>query len=397
MTKTCAHDARREELLAIADDLRQRFAPRLDELEAGRCLPQDMAEALAGAGLYRLLTPREYGGYEVPVDTFVEVIERLARTDASIAWCTFIACTSCVLAAYLPEDGARELYGAANLKAAGVFAPRGKAVREVLDGVPGYRVSGRWAWGSASRNADLILGGCLVLDANGQPETLADGSPRVQSMAFRRDQVRNLENWDAFGLRGSGSGEFEVRDAFVAERHSASLLADQPLPRPLYRFPVFGLLGIGIGAVALGVARHALDELLALARERTPQFSAKPLALHATTQQAVARAEASLRAARALLMESLASAWEHAERDGAIPLEQRRDIRLATTHAVHSARDVVSAMFQLGGGAAIFDSSALQRCLRDIHVVNQHFMVSDATYELTGRLFLGLDTNVSML
>lgn len=397
MNRSRPHDALREKLLAIADTLRQRFTSRLDEVEANRCLPQDMAEELAQAGLYRLLTPREYGGHEVRVETFVEVVERLAQTDASIAWCTFIACTSCVLAAYLPEDGACELYGAANLKAAGVFAPRGKAVREVRDGVPGYRVSGRWSWGSASRNADLILGGCLVIGEQGKPETLADGSPRVQSMGFRRDQVRSLDNWDAFGLRGSGSGEFEVRDAFVAERHSASLQVDQPLPRPLYRFPVFGLLGIGVGAVALGVARHALDDLLALAQERTPQFSSKPLALRSTTQQAVARAEAALRAARALLMDSLASAWEQAEQTGEIAVEQRRDVRLATTHAVHTARDVVTSMYQLGGGVAIFDSSALQRCLRDIHVVTQHFMVSDATYELTGRLFLGLETNVSML
>ncbi|MCY1284640.1 Flavin-dependent monooxygenase, oxygenase subunit HsaA [compost metagenome] len=397
MNKARAHDAQREELLALADTLSQRFAPRLDEMEANRYLPQDMAEALAQAGLYRLLTPREYGGHEVRVETFVEVVERLAQTDASVAWCTFIACTSCVLAAYLPADGARELYGTAELKAAGVFAPRGKALREVRDGVPGYRVSGRWSWGSASRNADLVLGGCLVIDDQGKPETLPDGSPRVRLMAFRRDQVRCLDNWDTFGLLGSGSGEFEVRDAFVAERHSASLQNDQPLPRPLYRFPVFGLLGIGVAAVALGIARHALDDLLALAQERTPQFSSKPLALRPTTQQAVARAEAALRAARALLMDALASAWDQAEHAGEIPLELRRDIRLATTHAVHTARDVVSSMYQLGGGAAIFASSALQRCLRDIHVVTQHFMVSDATYELTGRLFLGLETNVSML
>ena len=301
-----------------------------------------------------------------------------------------------MLAAYLPQDSARELYGEPNLKASGVFAPRGKAVRTVQDGVPGYRISGRWSWGSASRNADLILGGCLIINEQGKPETLADGSPRVQLMAFRRDQVQHLDNWSALGLCGSGSGEYEVRDVFVAERHSASLTADQPLAQPLYRFPVFGLLGIGVGAVALGLARHALDHMNELARERMPQFSSKPLAERATTQQAIARGEASVRAARALLMESLGSAWEQAE-SGAISIEQRRDIRLATTHAVHAAQDVIGSMYQLGGGAAIFDNSPLQRCLRDIHVVTQHFMVSESTYELTGRLFLGLDTNVSML
>ncbi|MBM7062969.1 acyl-CoA dehydrogenase family protein [Pseudomonas sp. UL073] len=390
-------DPQREALLAAADELGRRFAGRLPEIEANRCLPQDMAEELAGAGLYRMLTPQAYGGLEVSVATFVEVVERLARHEASAAWCTFITCTASILAAYLPEDGARSLFADPQLKAAGVFAPRGKAVRAVQDGVAGYRVSGRWAWGSASKNADVILGGCVILTDQGKPETLADGSVRIQAMVFRRDQVRWLDNWDTFGLLGSGSGEFEVQEVFVAAQHSASLIADQPLPRTLYRFPAFGLLGIGVGAVALGIARHALDSLVELAQVRTPQFSGKTLDQRPAAQQAVARAEADLRAARAFVMEAVAQAWQEAEQRGVIPVAQRRDIRLATTHAVDVAREIVGSMYQMGGGAALFANSPLQQCLRDIHVVSQHFMVSESTYELVGRLFLGLDTNVSML
>ncbi|WP_447593889.1 acyl-CoA dehydrogenase family protein [Aquipseudomonas campi] len=397
MSTVAVPDPQREALLAAADEIGRRAAARLPEIEANRFLPQDLADELASAGLYRMLTPRDYGGLEVSVETFVEVVERLARYEASAAWCTFIDCTACILAAYLPKEGACELFSDPQLKAAGVFAPRGKAVREVRDGVPGFRITGRWAWGSASRNADIILGGCVIITEQGKPETLADGSVRVQAMVFRRDQVSWLDNWDTFGLCGSGSGEFEVRDVFVAEQHSASLAADEPLPRALYRFPAFGLLGIGVGAVALGIARHAVDSLCELALVRTPQFSGKTLDQRPTTQQAVAKAEAGLRSARAFMLESVRRAWDEAEQNGVIPVEQRRDIRLATTHAVETARTIVTSMYQLGGGASIFDNSPLQQCLRDIHVVTQHFMVSESTYELVGRLFLGLDTNVSML
>ncbi|MBC6624494.1 acyl-CoA dehydrogenase family protein [Pseudomonas carnis] len=396
MSTVAPSDSQREDLLASADDLGRRCAARSKEIEANRFLPQDLAEALAGAGLYRMLTPREYGGLEVSVETFVEVIERLASYEASAAWCTFIDCTACILAAYLPNEGASELFSNPQLKAAGVFAPRGKATREVRDGVPGFRISGRWAWGSASKNADIVLGGCMVLNEQGKPEILPDGFTRVQMMVFRRDQVTWLNNWDTFGLRGSGSGEFEVHDVFVAEHHSASLTDDEPLPRTLYRFPAFGLLGIGVGAVALGIARHALDSLCDLAKVRTPQFSGKTLDQRPGTQQAIAKAEAGLRSARAFLMESVRQAWNEAEQQGVIALEKRRDIRLATTYAVEIARNIVTSMYQLGGGSSIFDSSPLQQCLRDIHVVTQHFMVSESTYEVVGRLFLGLDTNVSM-
>jgi len=384
-------------LLAAADAAASRISPRVAEIESNGYLPQDIADDLAAAGLYRLLTPTEYGGHEVSAGLFVEIIERLAQADASTAWCTFISCTSCVLAGYLDPAVSRQLFGNPELKAAGVYAPRGKAVRETRDGQRGFRVTGRWFWGSATKNADVILGGCLVLDADGKPELLDGGRPRVQSILFNRSQVSHLDNWDAFGLLGSGSGEFQVNDVFVPEALSACLMADRPLDRPLYRFPVFGLLGIGIGAVALGVARHAMDALIDLAREKTPQSSNKTLAMRVSTQQAVARAEARWRSARAFMMDAVEAGWDEAERSSEIAVSTRRDIRLATTHAVHSAQEIVSSMYQLGGGNAIFTQSPLQRCLRDIHVITQHFMVSDSTYELTGRLLLELDTDITML
>lgn len=389
--------SQRKALLAVADNVAAGFRQRIEEIEATRFLPHDIAEDLAQAGLYRMLTPAVYGGHETHVRTFVEVIERLAETEASAAWCTFISCTSCILAAYLEPSEAQRLYGEPNLKAAGVFAPRGKATREVRDGVNGFRVTGRWFWGSATKNADLIQGGCLIIGDDGKPELLPSGAARVQSIIFQRSQVQHLDNWDAFGLCGTGSGEFEVRDVFVAQEHSACLMADRPLASPLYQFPIFGLLGIGIAAVALGVARHAMDHLIDLAKDKTPQSSTKTLAMRPATQQAVARAQAKLRSARAFFMEAVETGWAEADASGSIGIDERRDIRLATTHAVHAAQEVVTAMYQLGGGNSIFQQSPLQKCLRDINVITQHFMVSDSIYELTGRLFLELETDTAML
>lgn len=395
-TISISQDAQRAHLLAAAQAVSARIAPRGAEIEALQFLPQDIADDLARAGLYKMLTPAEYGGYECHVGTFVDVIERLAQTDASAAWCAFISCTSCVLAAYLPPSVARDLYGEPDLKAAGVFAPRGRAVREVSNGVSGYRVSGRWSWGSATKNADLIQGGCLIVGPDGKPETLPGGGVRIQSLIFQRSQVTHLDNWNTFGLCGSGSGEFEVKDAFVPEEHSACLMADKALDKPLYKFPVFGLLGIGIGAVALGIARTAINALTTLATDKTPQSSSKTLAMRSMTQQGVARAEAKWRSSRAFMFEAIESAWAVAE-TGEISVNHRRDIRLATTHAVNSAQEIISSMYQLGGGSSLFEQSPLQKCLRDISVAAQHLMVSDSTYELTGRIFLGIETDTTML
>lgn len=398
-------------ILAAAEAVASRLAGRQAEFEAARALPQDAVDRMAEAGLYRLLTPAAYGGLELPPATFFQVIERLARTDAAAAWCCFIACTSSVLAAYLPADAARTLFASPTLKAAGVFAPRGKAVPAEEGGVAGVRVSGRWAWGSGSANADLVSAGCLLIGPEGRPQTLADGTPRVLSVLLRRDQVRLLANWDAMGLQGTGSGEFEVKDAFVPLAHTASLLDGPVLDTPLYRFPVFGLLALAIAAVACGIARDALDSFVGQAATTVPQAGTKPLAARATVQEAVARQHAQLESARAWLLATVQAAWTAAQGASAasgaacagqaaaagLPVHHRRDLRLACTHAVHTAAAVVDRAYTLAGGGAIFHASPLQRALRNIHVATQHMMVGESTWELTGRLLLDQPTQVAML
>ncbi|MBL8351904.1 MAG: acyl-CoA dehydrogenase family protein [Burkholderiaceae bacterium] len=370
---------------------------RSAEIEAQRHLPQEIADALAGAGLYRMLTPQVHGGHEVHPATFYAVVEQLARADAAAAWCCFISCTASVLAAYLPEAEAAAIFGRPDLKTAGVFAPRGRAVAAEQEGVAGLRVTGRWAWGSGARNADIVTAGCLLIGDDGKPALLADGSPRVLSVVLERSQVRLLDNWNSLGLCGTGSGEFEVSDAFVPLARSASLFDGPRIDTPLYRFPVFGLLAIAIAAVATGIAREALDHFVTEAGRSVPQASTKPLAARPVVQDAVARAEARLQSARAWLMATIDAAWAAAQLSGPLTVEHRRDLRLAATHAVQSSAEVVDRVYTLAGGAAVFAASPLQRALRNVRVATQHMMVGDATYELTGRLLLGVPTNVAML
>lgn len=392
-------------LMQAAERAALALAGRSREIEKNRFLPQDIAHALAEAGLYRLLTPLAYGGFEAPPASFVHVIERLARADAAAAWCCFISSTAGVLAAYLPEPDARAVFSPPTLKAAGVFAPRGRAVATEHAGAPGLRVSGRWAWGSGAHNADIITAGCLLIGPDGQPGVLPDGTPRVVSVLLDRAQVQLIDNWDSFGLCGTGSGEFEVQDAFVPLGRSASLFDGPRIGTPLYRFPVFGLLALAIAAVATGIAREALDAFVGLASQGVPQAGSKPLAARATVQAAVAQAEANLQAARAYLLASIDAAWQAAwqpanpaeQTTAALPLAHRRDIRLAASHAVHTSAAVVVRLYTLAGGGAVFASAPLQRCLRNVQVATQHMMVNDASFELTGRLLLGVPSQVNML
>lgn len=378
--------------VAVARALLPTLRARADEVEAARRLPPDLAKQLGAHGLYRVWAPRAAGGLELAPEPVLRAFEALAEADGAVAWCVFIAATSASVLALLPDDAAREILASPDALIGGVFAPEGRAER-----CPGgFRVHGRWAFASGCENADWVLAGARLLE-HGEPMLGPTGAPRQHLLIVPAREVEFLDTWHAAGLCGTGSCDFALHGAFVPERRVVGLLREQPAPAPLYRFPQFTLLSLGIGAVALGLARAAIDELLALAGAKTPQGAKRRLAERASVQAGVAEAEALLRSARAFLYEALAAAWSEATTGERVSLEGRRDLRLATTHAVRSSADAVDVMYQLGGGSSVYRRSRLQRCFRDVHVVTQHMMVGPPTLELAGRLFLGLDTDTTQL
>jgi indole-3-acetate monooxygenase len=356
-----------------------------EAIERDRRLPPAVVTALTDAGVFRMCVPASLGGGEVSARTLVEVIEAIAAADGSAGWCTMIGATTGVVSAYLPETAAREIYGAAGTITGGVFAPQGVAVP--TDG--GYQVSGRWSFGSGCQHCGWLMGGCLVRTDPAVP-------PRM--MIVRAEHVEIIDTWDTAGLRGTGSHDLVIMERFVPAEHSVSLIGDRPrAPGPLYRFPVFGLLALGIGGVALGIARNAIDALVALAQTKKPADSRRGLAERGVVQSQVATAEGLVRAARAFLFDQIDDAWTTACRGDAISIAQRTGLRLAATHATSSAANAVDLMYAAGGGSAIYARSPLQRAFRDIHTATAHAMVAPATLELTGRLLLGLPTDTALL
>ena len=374
------------------------LAPRIRaaaaETERQRRLSPELVHALAAAGVFRMCVPRALGGGEVDPAAMIETIETIAVADGAAGWSAMIGATSGVASAYLAEEAAREIYGSdPEVVSGGAFAPLGKAT--VVDG--GYRVSGRWPFASGCEHCAWLMGGSVVLDG-GQPRLLPSGMPDNRLMLLPAAAVRIIDTWDVAGLRGTGSHDIAVDDCFVPAARSLSLVSDRPRARgPLYAFPVFGLLALGIAAVALGIARRALDELVALAGAKTPTGSRRLLAERPVIQAEVARAEATLGAARAFLAETVGGAWERAQTAGAIEIRERARLRLAATHATLASACAVDLVYGAGGGTAVYAASPLQRCFRDIHVATQHVMVAPATLELAGRILLGLEADIAML
>jgi alkylation response protein AidB-like acyl-CoA dehydrogenase len=357
--------------------------------ERERALPQALLDELRATGLMRAGAPAALGALEAPPATTLRGAETIARGDASAGWCVSIAATSSLLSAYLPDAGAAEIFGDAHTIAAGVWAPRGRAV--IVDG--GVRVSGRWSFCSGISHSQWLFAGCVLDD----PDASAQG-PVLRVVGFPTAELEILDTWHTSGLRGTGSHDALADGLFVPDDHVLSLTDGGPrVDTPLYRFPVFGFFALSIAAAALGNARGAIDDLGELAAGKTAQGSSRVLAERPATQAAVGEAEAALRAARALYYEAIEEAWAAAQQDGPVEVPLRLGLRLAATHAVRTSAEVARSMYDLGGGTAIYEDSPLQRRFRDAHAATAHFQVNPAMWELTGKVLLGLPARTEQL
>jgi len=357
--------------------------PHVRVIESGRRLPPEVVDALAQAGLFKALVPRDYGGGEHPVGELVDAVETVARVDGSAAWCAMIGATSGLIAAYLAPETARELFADPRAISAGIFAPFGKA--RAVEG--GYRVTGRWPFASGCQHATHVMGGVMIA---------REGKPEMRSMVFAKEDVRVHDTWDVAGLRGTGSHDVEVEDAFVPEARTLSLFGPPVHEGALYRQPLFGSLAAGVAAVALGLARGALEELVTIAKTKRigPE---RTMASRELVQRDVGAAWGMLDAAKATLVAAIDANAREVERDGAASLKTRARLRLAACHATKECAKVVDLAYEHGGGAAIYATSSLQRAKRDVHVATQHLMVSGTTATLAGRALLGIEGDYSAL
>ena len=379
--------------LEAARALAPLLAAHSEEGERSRRLSRDVVEALVAGGFFRMLVPSSFGGAESDPATFVATVEELARRDAAAGWCIAACATSGMVAAYIDEGAAQEVFGAGASVSGGVFAPRGTA-HHASDT---YVVTGRWAFASGIDHCDWLMGGCMVIE-DGTRKMLAEGRPDIRLALFPASEVEVIDTWNVSGLRGTGSHDMQVHEVRVPAERTTSLLTDKPIERgPLYAFPIFGLLALSIAGVALGIARAALDDLVELAGGKTPTLSSRRLADRHATQSAVGRSEAALRAARELLYAEIERGWAEARRHGEVSIAEKGSLRLAATHATAASAEVVDAAYALGGGTSIYETSPLQRHFRDVHAATQHMLVGPQTWELTGRLLLGLPTEDDQL
>ena len=368
-------------LLSAAASVAPVLRANAEANEEARRLVPEVVTALESNDLFRMCVPVVYGGPEVDPVTYLGVIEALSAADGASGWCANIASTTSSMSWYLSPDWARQVFGSA-ASTGGAFAPTGKGVAVA----GGWRVNGRWSWGSGTQHSTWISGG-TVCD-NGE----------FHLMFVPRDEMIDLDTWFSLGLRGTGSTDFAFKDLFVPTGRSVQPLLSKAVPDcPLAHFPNFSLLAAGVASTTLGIARRAIEELTAVATEKTPLFARSKLADHPPAQLALARAEALLSSARAFLVDEVATAWATTKMGTKVSTAQKARIRLACSHAAEATVTAVDLCHRSAGGTAVYSSSPLQRCLRDVHTATGHLLISDRSLLTFAKLAFGLDTDIAML
>jgi alkylation response protein AidB-like acyl-CoA dehydrogenase len=360
-----------------ARDLAPMIAAASETNDEIRELTQPVVKALVDGGFFHMLKPRSVGGMELKPSVFAQVTEEISAADGSTAWvvCQSNGCST--VAAYLDPPVAKEMFGPAN----GILAwgPPGPYEAIPVDG--GYRITGTWRFASGSQNATW-LGAHIRIKGSGE----------LRSFLFPKTSAEMKDIWHTIGLRGTASNEYSVNDLFVPEERAAH--RDDPRHRRsdglLYRYTSNQLYSIGFGGVGLGLARGMMDAFLTLPATKMSRGASKPMRENNVVQSQFGQCDARLRSARLLLHNAADEAWETIEQHGEMTLEQRARIRLASTWAIQSSREVVNTLYHMIGSFAVFEENPFERRLRDIHTVAQQGQGRQLHYETVGQLMLGL-------
>ena len=377
-----------EGIVAVARDVGAIIAKHVETTERNRRLAPPVIDALRAAGLFRLFTPRAFGGLEIDPVTFARVVEEVSAFDSAAGW-AFQVNTGAWWTSRMSPEGVAELYAdGPDLMMAASFAPPHRA--EEVPG--GYRITGRGPLASTIHDSRWALMSAIVFDGD-QPRMTPAG-PDFISVVMRTTEVEIIDTWDSLGMRGTDSNDIVANRVFVPQSRAFRFEPDSvpaaPFDGALYRMPALAATYPIIAPVALALAGGAIRELRDIVTTKVPLGSMKTARDRGAVQSAVAEAGAMVRSARLLFYDALTTAWERAVAQRPFTLENKADLMLASTWAVRSAARATDLMHRMGGTNGIYARSRLERHFRDAQTVRHHGFVSESRLETVGQVYLGV-------
>ncbi|MYF12935.1 MAG: hypothetical protein F4220_03920 [Gammaproteobacteria bacterium] len=363
-----------ETATAVAESLRASVSEAADANDANRALDDGLARQLKAAGVFRLLIPGRYGGLEAPFPDFLDALQVYAEADASTAWCISQGAVIGTTSVWLAEPQIRTIWSDPGACIAN--GPPGQCEAERRG--EAWILNGRWGFSSGCRHATWMTGALKVR-----------GSNRWVCAFVPQSAVRFHDTWDVQGLRGTGSFEFSVEGLAVEDAWMADLGGRPNHDGLFYRLPTGLAFAASFAAVALGVARAALDTVFELAGDKVPNMSAGAVKDDPQAQQTLGEAEIRWRAGRAFLHDTVSGVLAELEHQESITDDQRVALRMAGTHVIREAAAALNLAYTAAGSTGIYRHHPLHRRFQDMNVITQHIQARLSYYGFVGRHLLG--------
>ena len=364
----------------LARSLRQLIEGEATATDAALTLSQPVLDAVARTRLFHLMVPREFGGTEADSDTILDVFEELAYADGSVGWTVMANASSTSYVSFLdPGVGAEMVKGRLESTTAGQFSPFAEVKREN----DGFRVSGRFQFGSGTGHATYVGGAGFALDDDGNPEILPTGMPAYVCFFVPQDGVSLNGGWDVMGLRGTGSFDYEVKEQWVAAGSSFYLFNPEvKTGGALYGLGPRSLAGLGHAGWGLGVAQRALDEVAKIADGGRARLGASsPLAEQQVFQRGLGEKTVALHSVRLLAHDVFGRVIAHLNAGGPMGPAENEEIAAVTAYLTEVAMDATLFAYRASGSHGLRNPSILQRCFRDLYTGGQHLFVDPRSYE----------------
>ncbi|MFN0090246.1 MAG: hypothetical protein ACKVWR_08265 [Acidimicrobiales bacterium] len=364
------------------------IAAESEAIHRGGRLTPAAHQAMVEANLFRTCGPKALGGDECGLRDAAEIARILGRADMSTGW-LFVQANATIynFGPRLDPETAAEVYPQPDSVVAAGF-PEGEGRADVVEG--GYVVSGRWNFASGCLHSAWFDARAVVYD-RGERLTTRNGLFALMSCLVPRESVTIVDTWDVAGMRGTGSQTYSTEGAFVPDRRAVPMWAMAAAGPDAFRIPAITFAHVQFAGLALGGAEAVYRAFEALARAKTAAQTRSALREQGTTQSALARSHADLRAASAYLQWVVDLLTAAAAGEAGVTVAERAEARLAVTAIMDTALSVAERLYRVAGTTGIFASSPLQRSFQDLHVMSQQLFARPFHYENVGRFLLGLE------
>ena len=381
----------REELVHRASELVPVLRERAAWNEENRRLHDEVIEALAEAGFFRLRTPVRYGGYEADTRTLVEVASELGRGDGATSWTTSVYWIPTWMACLFPDQVQDEVFSTPDVRICGTLSP--SAMANPADG--GIVVNGKWGFVSGALHAHWQEIIAVLIGGEGEPLPIMALVPM--------SDLKVIDDWHTSGLSGTGSVSTVAENLFIPQERWLPLpavLMQQSASQanansPIYRPPLLPVASASSVGTVVGLAKGARDAYFERLPDRKITYTSYEHAneapvTHLKVADAVQRIdEAEFHALR------LADLVDAKGVDGSPwTIEERARARYHLGAVCRRGKEAVDVLADASGGSSIYSSAAMQRIRRDTQSVNLHaLMNADTNAELYGRILSGLEPN----